>query len=419
MNITLSEIQQLRTDWRIGFDTLTAQIRAASRVGDCSTGQLYLQQYNILYSSFERTMSDIGSTASINPNWNEVVNVYRDIQVLSAGWNTERRNLATLLSYCEETEVVEEQFTEAPVEQPAPTPEPSGPPPQNTTQSVNAARETAIATPSARDSAVEAQNGDWRVRLSLAPDAGAILYRAPYQQLQESILHPLAETDGVIFPYTPSIQTTYIAAYEPTILTHSNYKLFNYTGSYVDGVTISCDFTAQDTFEANYVLAVIHFFRSITKMFYGQDEIVPPGTPPPLCFLTGLGEFQFNMHPLVISSFTYNLPNNVNYIRASNVSSGPAGANRGRAASRDNASDLSSSRLNGQVGQGGTPFATIWPNNLDGRPGTSPTYVPTSMNISITAYPVISRNKQSNQFSLQQYATGELLQGSRIGGGFW
>lgn len=417
---TISEVRQLKNSWSLAFETLLGQIQGAVRLGQCDDARLYRQQYESLYQQVVQTLFQIGSEASTNPDWGNIVSVYRDIQIESATWNRNRTDMDTLIRYCQTTEIQEETFTEAPAEPQTTVAEPSGPPPpQNTTQSVNAARETAIATPSARDSAIEAQNGDWRVRLSLAPDAGAILYRAPYQQLQESILHPLAETDGVIFPYTPSIQTTYVAAYEPTILTHSNYKLFNYTGSYVDAVTISCDFTAQDTFEANYVLAVIHFFRSITKMFYGQDEIVPPGTPPPLCFLTGLGEFQFNMHPLVISSFTYNLPNNVNYVRASNITSGPAGANRGRAASRDTASDLSSNRLNGQVGQGGMPFATVWPNNLDGRPGTSPTYVPTSMNISITAYPVISRNKQSNQFSLQQYATGELLQGSRIGGGFW
>ena len=303
-----------------------------------------------------------------------------------------------------------------------PTSTPSGPSGQkapNTTQSVNAARVAATATPSARESLVAAQEGDWRVRLSLAPEAGAILYRAPSEELVDSILAPLAETNGVLFPYTPSIATTYTAAYEPTMLVHSNYKAYNYTGSYVEAVNISCDFTAQDTFEANYVLACIHFFRSVTKMFYGQDEIVSPGTPPPLCFLTGLGEFQFNMHPLVISSFTYNLPNNVHYIRASNNSGGAPGTNRARAANRDNTFDISNNRLAGQAGIGGNYPNTIWPNNLDVRPGTTPTYVPTAIQLQITAYPVISRNKISNEFSLQQYSTGRLLQGSRINGAFW
>jgi hypothetical protein len=154
--------------------------------------------------------------------------------------------------------------------------------------------------------------GDWRVRLSLAPSAGYL-----YKAQNPGILLPLQKTDGVIFPYTPSIQVTYAAHYDPAELTHSNYKIFQYKNSSVDQITINCDFTAQDNAEANYLLAVIHFFRSVTKMFYGNDEIPKPGTPPPLCYLSGMGDFQFDRHPLAISSFNYNLPNDVDYIRAS------------------------------------------------------------------------------------------------------
>ena len=115
---------------------------------------------------------------------------------------------------------------------------------------------------------------DWRVVLSLAPGAN-YLYRAE----NPGILSPLAETDGVIFPYTPQIQVQYTANYDQTDITHSNYKIYQYKNSNVDSVSITGDFTAQDTFEANYLLGVIHFFRSITKMFYGQDQNPNRGTP--------------------------------------------------------------------------------------------------------------------------------------------
>jgi hypothetical protein len=75
-----------------------------------------------------------------------------------------------------------------------------------------------------------------------------------------------------------------------------------------------CTFTAQDTGEANYLLAVITFFKSVTKMFYGQDA--ERGAPPPLVYLSGLGEYQFNEHPCVVSQFNYNLPSDADYIRA-------------------------------------------------------------------------------------------------------
>jgi hypothetical protein len=125
--------------------------------------------------------------------------------------------------------------------------------------------------------------GDWRVRISLA--ASTYLYNAPVEE--QGILAPLFATNGVIFPYTPKIDVGYKATYSPTELTHSNYTNYFYQSSAVEQVRISGTFTAQDTVEAQYMLAVIHFFRSATKMFYGQDA--ERGAPPPLLFLTGLG----------------------------------------------------------------------------------------------------------------------------------
>ena len=260
--------------------------------------------------------------------------------------------------------------------------------------------------------------GDWRVRLSLAPSAGYL-----YKAQNPGILGPLQKTDGVIFPYVPQIQVTYAAHYDPTELTHSNYKIFQYKNSSVDQINITCDFTAQDNDEANYLLAVIHFFRSVTKMFYGQDEIPKPGTPPPLCYISGMGDFQFDRHPLVISSFNYNLPNDVDYIRAgsptllSGVNS--SGYNSGNDISvvDYDYEGISGRRLqvNG-LNFGGNESAPNWQKQSN----TQPTYVPTKIQIAVTAYPIVTRNDISNKFSLREYATGSLLQGSkRSGGGIW
>ena len=51
-------------------------------------------------------------------------------------------------------------------------------------------------------------------------------------------------------------------------------------------------------------------------MFYGGDQNPIRGTPPPLCYLSGFGKFQFNYHPVAITSFSYSLPNDVDYIKA-------------------------------------------------------------------------------------------------------
>ena len=256
--------------------------------------------------------------------------------------------------------------------------------------------------------------GDWRVRLSLAPSAGYL-----YKAQNPGILKPLQKTDGVIFPYVPQIQVSYAAHYDPAELTHSNYKIFQYKNSSVDQISITCDFTAQDNDEANYLLAVIHFFRSATKMFYGQDEIPKPGTPPPLCYLSGMGEFQFDRHPLVISSFNYSLPNDVDYIRAgsptllSGVSS--TGYDNGNDVVIDDGTSGRRLQVNG-LNFGGNESAP----NFQKATNTQPTYVPTKIQISVIAYPIVTRNDISNKFSLTEYATGSLLQGSkRSGGGIW
>jgi len=259
-------------------------------------------------------------------------------------------------------------------------------------------------------------NGDWRVKLRLAPGAD-YLYNAP----EPGILQPLKGT-GIIFPYTPTIGTSYKANYASYDLTHSNYKGYYYQSSSVEPVTLSCPFTAQSTTEAEYLLAVIHFFKSVTKMFYGQDP--QRGTPPPLVYLTGLGEYQFNEHPCVVQSFTYDLPVDVDYIRA-------------RSPNVNNSNMLNKRQSTNPTGPGTTWGGGILGNVLGGAinrlanaglpkggmskppaPASfgqnSPTYVPTKMNISISLLPVQSRKQQSQQFSLRQYANGDLLKG-----GFW
>jgi hypothetical protein len=286
----------------------------------------------------------------------------------------------------------------------------------NTALADAAARTTALIAQAQRQQTVRAQRqnqaqaGDWRVRLRLAPTSN-YLYNAPDCG---QVLWPLRNTDGVIFPYTPSIDTSYKANYSAYDLTHSNYRGYFYQNSYVDGINIKATFTAQDTAEANYLLAVIHFFRSVTKMFYGQDA--ERGSPPPLTYLSGLGDFQFNEHPCVVSQFNYNLPADVNYIRAQSVLVN--GTNLTSARRRQtvlgNPLSYAIQRLS-TLGQGIQPGAVDAPFAVQGSLGAkNPTYVPTKMDISLTLLPIQSRSQVSQLFSLKGFANGNLLKG-----GFW
>lgn len=249
-------------------------------------------------------------------------------------------------------------------------------------------------------------NNDWRVTLRLAPGANYL-----YAGNNPGLLAPLKTTNGVIFPYTPSISTAYKANYSNYDLTHSNYRGYFYQNSYVDAVTVTGTFTAQSTSDAAYVLAVIHFFRSVTKMFYGQDA--QRGSPPPLVFLSGLGDYQFNNHPCLVQSFNYVMPNDVDYI--SSGSPNNLGLNLAPL------QNLYSTTLNAVA-----PTVTRLANAFlpagaeNGLPSplqslvSNPTYVPSKMDITITLLPVQSRQQVSQQFSLRDFSNGSLLKK-----GFW
>ncbi len=259
----------------------------------------------------------------------------------------------------------------------------------------------------------EAATADWRVRLQLGVEADYL-----YKDAEPGILAPLYDTDGVIFPYMPSIETSYAANYDKFDLTHSNYRGYFYKGSNVNDINLRATFTAQDTQEANYLLAVIHFFRSVTKMFYGQDSY--RGAPPPLVFLNGLGNYQFNEHPCFVSNFSYSLPNDVDYIRARAPNNyGNLFSKRERTGSTSGgllgsvATRLLSAGLNtASPSMPNIPSPGMIQNNVNNIDDA--TYVPTKMEINITLLPTNTRAQISQQFSLKDFANGNLLKG-----GFW
>lgn len=250
-------------------------------------------------------------------------------------------------------------------------------------------------------------NTDWRVTLRLAPGATYL-----YNSTSPGLLAPLKNTNGVVFPYTPSISTAYKANYDAYDLTHSNYRGYFYKNSYTDAVSLKATFTAQSTSDAAYVLAVIHFFKSVTKMFYGQDA--QRGSPPPLVFLSGLGDYQFNNHPCVVTNFGYNLPTDVDYISSGTPNN--LGLNlqplQNLYSTTLNAISPTVTRLANALLPVGAQNEALAP--LQQVLLSNPTYVPTKLDMDITLLPVQTRSQVSKQFSLKNFANGNLLKG-----GFW
>jgi hypothetical protein len=248
-------------------------------------------------------------------------------------------------------------------------------------------------------------SGDWRVRIALSNSSKIF-----YKDTTNSLMKPLSGTNGVIFPYTPTVNITHQAMYNATQLTHSNYAMQFYQGSEVSDITITGEFTVQDANEGRYLLAAIYFFRAATKMFFGQDSAtgVGAGNPPPLVYLNGYGEHYFPQVPCVISSFNHILPNEVDYIEipinetTQSTITTNHGSVQGMVAGVDYPNWANNSGVTGQNTQSTSTVSTTT---------TKTTRLPTTSTISITLRPVYSRKSLHEKFNLGDFAAGKLVGG--------
>jgi hypothetical protein len=143
---------------------------------------------------------------------------------------------------------------------------------------------------------------DWRVRLTCQWN----IFNSPLFKL-------LDNTGGVVWPYMPNITVSTKANYTSIDPTHGNYSFQTYKNSAVDDITISGEFSCETETDAAYWIAATTFFKTATKMFFGQGEFA--GNPPLVCNLTGYGASIFDKVPVVIKSFSVDLKDDVNYVR--------------------------------------------------------------------------------------------------------
>ena len=143
---------------------------------------------------------------------------------------------------------------------------------------------------------------DWRVRIDCE---WSIFDSLLFQQLKD--------TGGVVWPYLPSVTVSTKAEYSTIPITHGNYAQYSYKNSVVDDITISGEFSCETNEEGVYWIAATTFFKTATKMFFGQGALA--GNPPIICKLSGYGSSIFKNVPVVIKSFSVDLKDDVNYIR--------------------------------------------------------------------------------------------------------
>ena len=192
---------------------------------------------------------------------------------------------------------------------------------------------------------------DWRVRIT-----------CQWNNFNSPLFSLLEETGGVVWPYMPNITVSTKADYTAFNPIHSNYTIHSYKGSMVDDIQISGDFSCETETDAAYWIAATTFFKTATKMFFGQGANA--GNPPLICNLTGYGSSVFDKVPVIIKSFSVDLKDDVNYIRCNTF-------------------------------------------------GTN-TWVPVMSTITVTVSPVYNRQRM-RQFSLENYAKGQMAGSGNVG----
>lgn len=137
---------------------------------------------------------------------------------------------------------------------------------------------------------------------------------------QDGLLGVLRQNRGVVFPYTPTIQTQHSANYGTHDITHSVYQPQYYTSTNNPQFSIFAPFSAQSEDEAQYMAASLHFFKSACKSDFGETNrnigggLGTAGTPPPVLLFSSYGSANYKNVPVVVKSISYTFPEDVDYI---------------------------------------------------------------------------------------------------------
>lgn len=208
-----------------------------------------------------------------------------------------------------------------------------------------------------RTPASEAIDSDLRVRLRAQPGQADRIYGEATEGNILSILH---QTGGVLFPYTPTISVEQSVDYKTIDLVHANGDINAYSRTPSVTLNVTGKFTVQNQREGQYLIAVMHFLRTVSKMHFGQNDD-NAGLPPPVLYFHGYGPYMFNGLKCVLKSHSFSLDDTVDYVNV--VTDG----------------------------------------------GSVTTRVPSMLTISLTLGVQNTPKEMKNQFNLESYRTGRLM----------
>jgi hypothetical protein len=242
---------------------------------------------------------------------------------------------------------------------------------------------------------------DWRARLSMP--RGSFFDSSP-------ILQPLTAAGGLIFPYTPTITISHAATYNEVSVTHQNYQYMAYQSSRANAIQITGEFNVEDSVQAKYWIAAVHFLRSVTKMFTGEGAFA--GNPPPILNFSAYGDHVFRNVPCVVTSFSMTLPKDVQYISTTVAAGSSLGEISALASTLAGANIGAVSAAASVVAKAGSALNVISnvkdaiTGGLAGGMGVPrDSHVPVKSDLTITLQPVYSK-EAVRQFSLRNFVNG-------------
>jgi hypothetical protein len=157
---------------------------------------------------------------------------------------------------------------------------------------------------------------DWRARLRPKEGGAGRFYSA--KGFDDYLMQPIEEAGGLIFPNTPSVIVATNVNYDQSDMQGQNYPILTYRNTQLQPLNVASSFTANDIYEARYMLAMLTFIRIATKAYYGDSAVEDgnnvAGTPPPVLLFEYLGDHGFNKVPVVMSSYSTTFPDDVDYI---------------------------------------------------------------------------------------------------------
>lgn len=202
------------------------------------------------------------------------------------------------------------------------------------------------------------------------------------------ILH---QTNGVFFPYTPTVTYKQNPLWQSQDLTHSIQQYYYFTATESAQISIGGRFTVQNNEEGQYLLAVWHFLRSYSKMHFGSSD-PRRGLPPPILLLDGYGGYVFKDLPVIIQTWNMDFPSDVDYVRV-------------------NPGSTRSSFTEDFNSTFGLPSLDQFKSFGQSRSNSSANYafLPSSTNINITVVVQNTPNTLKSSFNLQDFREGRLI----------